>query len=102
MTTKDAIKHLSYKIAFAKQCDEKWAGGIHIDALEIAVRAMAEERKKGKWIITDLYNNRVWHCNCSECGEDPLHFISGTEDWWLNKLPTYCPSCGAEMEKTDV
>lgn len=61
------------------------------------------ERKKGKWIITDTYNNQIWHCDCSECGEDPLHFISGSEDWWLNKLPKFCPYCGADMreEKTD-
>jgi hypothetical protein len=55
------------------------------------------KRKKGKWIITDTYNNRVWHCNCPECGEDPQHFISGTEDWWINKLPNFCPNCGADM-----
>lgn len=63
------------------------------------------ERKKGKWIITDRdIINRVWHCNCSECGEDPQRFISGTEDWWINKLPNFCPNCGADMkeEKNDA
>ena len=97
MTTKDAIKHLSWKISFAKQCDEKWAGGVHIDALEIAVRAMAEERKKGKWIDDGkgLYM-------CSSCGKLWVH-------WWARIVPLnqmckelrYCPMCGAEMEKTD-
>lgn len=73
MTTKDAIKHLSHKIAFAKQCDEKWAGGIHIDALEIAVRAMAEERKKGEWeektVLYDDLSIEQWQsARCSACG----------------------------------
>lgn len=78
-------------------------GYVDVHDIHNAPTADVVEWKKGKWIITDIYNNRVWHCNCSECGEDPLHFISGTEDWWLNKLPNFCPSCGADMreEKTD-
>ena len=78
-------------------------GGRYLNDIDEQPTADVVERKKGKWIITDTYNNQIWHCNCSECGEDPLHFISGSEDWWLNKLPKFCPYCGADMreEKTD-
>lgn len=45
MTKHDAIKHLSYKIAYYKAIDENWADSVSIDALEIAVRAMEENRR---------------------------------------------------------
>lgn len=61
------------------------------------------ERKKGEWIITDIYNGMVWKCHCSECGELAMNFVSGLGDWWMKKLPNFCPNCGADMreEKTD-
>ena len=87
MTTKNAIKHLSYKISYAKSIGEKWAYGIHIDALEIAVRAMTEERKQGKW-IEDGYLSLPAVCSC--CGEQGQRF-------WK-----FCSYCGADMrEETD-
>ena len=53
--------------------------------------------KVGKWILTDVEGNRIWHCSCSECGKDPQDYIGGSENWWLikNKLPKYCPKCGS-------
>lgn len=87
MTTKDAIKHLSYKIAYYKGIEQKkWADSVSIDALEIAVRAMAEERKKAKWI------KRGRMVQCPECGR----FTTIQEN--------YCPSCGLDMreEKQDA
>ena len=45
MTKHDAIKHLSYKIAFCKGADRMWVDGVNVDALEIAVRAMAENQR---------------------------------------------------------
>ena len=85
MTKHDAIKHLSYKIAFAEQYDERWADNVRIDALEIAVRAMAEERKKGKWI--DEPN--CWY-RCSYC-KSHYPSIKGTMEY------NFCPNCGADM-----
>ena len=62
-----------------------------------------QEPKTGHWILTDVEGNRVWHCNCSECGKDPQDYIGGSENWWLikNKLPKFCPNCGAKMEAED-
>ena len=55
------------------------------------------ERKKGKWIIDYKETGRIWHCHCSNCGKDPQDHIGGTENWWLVRLPKYCPNCGLPM-----
>jgi len=69
------------------------------DSIDMAIKAL-ENQKTGHWILTDVEGNRVWNCNCSECGKDPQDYIGGSENWWLikNKLPKYCPNCGAKME----
>ena len=55
--------------------------------------------RKGYWIIDDKEGSRIWKCHCSECNKDPQEdFIQGTENWWVNKLPDFCPHCGVDME----
>ena len=39
-----------------------------------------QEPRKGYWILTDVEDNRVWHCHCSECGKDPQDYIGGSEN----------------------
>lgn len=58
-------------------------------------------QKMGRWILTDVEGNRVWHCDCSECKKDPQDYIGGSENWWLikNKLPKYCPNCGVKIQE---
>ena len=95
MTTKDAIKHLSDKIDYAEQCDDKWVDSVSIKALYIAVRAMAEERKKGKWILSDEQrqedvDNGNYRFICSECGKSDIHSKAVTV--------SFCWNCGAKME----
>lgn len=80
MTKHDAIKHLSYKISYYKGIDEKWADSVNIDALEIAVRAMAQKQKKGNWICG-------YEVRCSNCNYKLE----------MTGLPSRCPSCGADM-----
>ena len=64
MTKHDAIKHLSWKISFTQQCSTHWADCVNVDALEIAVRAMAEP-KKGRYIdaeeLKHLLNNSKYY-----------------------------------------
>lgn len=57
-----------------------------------------EEPKAGKWIIDDKEQGRIWHCHCSNCKKDLQDYIGGSENWWLVRLPDYCPNCGAKME----
>lgn len=64
MTKHDAIKHLSYKIAYAEQCDDEWVDSVSIKALYVAVRAMAEP-KKGRYIdaeeLKHILNNSKYY-----------------------------------------
>lgn len=64
MTKHDAIKHLSYKISFCKGADRMWVDGVNVDALEIAVRAMAEPMK-GRYIdaeeLKHILNNSKYY-----------------------------------------
>lgn len=91
MTTKEAMKHLSDKIDYAEQCDDKWVDSVSIKALYVAVRAMAEERKKGKWMRNS--NGTYSCCLCQS-------WIPNEQRYYAN----YCLFCGADMreEKTDA
>lgn len=89
MTTKDAIKHLSYKIFFCKGFGRMRVDGVNVDALEIAARAMAEERKKGYWEYVDDVDYR-----CSICHK----YAYGCLGEVLSGHYKYCPYCGCAME----
>ena len=58
---------------------------------------LEQKPKTGRWILTDVEGDRIWHCKCSECGKDPQDYIYGLEDWWLTygNLPKFCPTCGS-------
>lgn len=90
MTTKEAIKHLSDKIDYAEQCDDKWVDSVSIKALYVAVRAMAEERKNGKWLDGEDPSCFGWDAfiQCSVCGYKRK---------WDGEIFDFCPSCGADM-----
>ena len=55
----------------------------------------------GYWMIEEDILNRIHHCRCSRCNKDPQDYVEGTEDWWLGKLPNYCPTCGENMIEED-
>lgn len=52
---------------------------------------------EGHWIIDNKDKYRIWQCRCSNCKKDPQVFIGGTEDWWVTRLPAFCPNCGSKM-----
>lgn len=56
------------------------------DALEMAIEALGQEPKRGKW-LNYLKEGLKW--KCSECGS------KYTTPWH------YCPNCGARMESDD-
>ena len=39
---------------------------------------------------------------CSECGKYANNFVGGTDEWWDNDKPNYCPNCGAKMIENDL
>lgn len=67
-----------------------------IDSMKIVVR-----QSKSYWINLDIEGYNIYNCKCSKCSKSPLNFVGGSENWWMIKLPKYCPNCGSEME-TDI
>lgn len=67
------------------------------EVLDMAIKALEQKAKTGRWILTDVERDRIWSCNCSECGKDILDYIYGSEEWWLiyGNLPKFCPTCGS-------
>lgn len=68
-----------------------------LEVFAVAKEALEQKPKTGRWILTDVERDRIWRCNCSECGKDPQDYIYGSEDWWLTygNLPKFCPTCGS-------
>ena len=62
-------------------------------ALEMAIQALSQEQKSGKWIEMDGYDGDVYY-DCSECGES-WTTIEGTP--WDNGMK-FCPNCGSAMK----
>ena len=64
MTKHDAIKSLSHSISSAKIDKSMWVDNVNVNALEIAVRAMAEP-KKGRYIdaeeLKHILNNSKYY-----------------------------------------
>ena len=64
-------------------------------ALILAIKALEQEQKSGKWIeLPKALNPNENPCKCSECG----HILS-----FMNYYPksNFCPNCGAKMESED-
>lgn len=103
MTREEAIEAnknlLEYMKITNKQEPDCQFSQDNISALDMAIKALEQKPKTGHWILTDVERDRIWRCNCSECGKDPQDYICGSEDWWLiyGNLPKFCPNCGAKM-----
>lgn len=93
MTREEALERLKY---IARE-DDSHITTADIESLEMAIKALEQKPKTGHWILTDVERDRIWRCNCSECGKDPQDYIGGSEDWWLiyGNLPKFCPTCGS-------
>lgn len=60
-----------------------------------------EEVVHAHWIVDDKEGRKIWHCHCSNCKKDPQDCIGGTDDWWMVRLPHFCPNCGAKMDENE-
>ena len=69
--------------------------GEQVDALEMAIKALEQEPKIGRWIEKDGYDGDTYY-DCSECGES-WTTIEGTP--WNNGMK-FCPNCGARMAES--
>lgn len=61
----------------------------------IAEQPVIEERKKGKWIEKDEYNDTYYEC--SACGASWVTIEGTPQDNHLN----FCPNCGADMRSEE-
>lgn len=57
------------------------------EALKMAIKALEQKPKRGKWIAID-----DTHSQCMECGA--IFCITSSNEWEVN----YCPNCGARVE----
>ena len=84
----DALDNHKYSNQFCEEHDIDWS--INLDMAHIIINYLppvTPKEKTGHWIITDVEGNRVWHCNCSECGnKDPQDYnIGSSGNWWKIK-----------------
>ena len=83
MTNKEAIEILSTRLERYCCTDED------IKALDLAIEALKNTPKKGKWLYTppDIKNGVVGACICSICGKTGYTTLN------------FCSYCGADMRE---
>ena len=89
MTREEAIEHAKEQLEIF--------GGEHREFIELAIKALEQEPKTGRWIAQDIHNCHT-NFKCSECGyiHSFMHLYGKpTADY------TYCPKCGAKMAESE-
>lgn len=70
--------------------------GEQIEALDMAIKALEQQPKTGKWIEEDVFDGELVY-RCSECGE-PFWLENGTPK---DNEYNFCPKCGAKMAESE-
>ena len=97
MTREEAINNLNMiSVAFV-EAETKEQRKIIDDTFNMAIKALEQEPKTGRWIEKDGYDGDTYY-DCSECGES-WTTIEGTP--WNNGMK-YCPNCGANMGSEEL
>lgn len=94
MTKKEAIGWLEKDIKLHEVFNETKHQNKVLEALEMAIKALEQEPKRGEWI--DKGNFYI----CSECGKRMPYAVLGSK---LSRayafMSDYCPNCGARMKR---
>lgn len=53
---------------------------------------------RGKWVNYAGKHDRGMDLRCSICNLRASNFVGGSDEWWDNSKPNYCPNCGAKMD----
>lgn len=70
------------------------------EALEMAIKALEQEPRKGHWIEGQTDNPKIHNILCSCCFEGyPSKGHANSQ--YTKKKFQYCPNCGAEMESEE-
>lgn len=119
MTREEAIRKMEFcKNAYQKLIDEEVDNGTFVgtgvngvwkadtpltkaysdmvDACDMAINALEQEPKTGKWIEEDIFDGDVAY-RCSVCNE-LFCLMEGTPK---DNEYNYCPNCGAKMEVSE-
>lgn len=54
--------------------------------------------KHGNWVNYAGKHDRGMDLRCSICNLRASYFVGGSDEWWDNSKPNYCPNCGAKMD----
>lgn len=87
MTDEEMVYYLEHAdVTVGQKCKTKTA-----EAIEKALKIIATQPKRGKWIVTNDYVTTAYgsldYYRCSYCGEDSL------------EEGNFCPNCGADMRE---
>lgn len=85
MTREEAVFYIKGLQKTYASMDKKVA-----EAVEVAIKALEQDQKQGKWIEREDPNGDIYY-DCSECGESFV-LIEGTPS---ENLYNYCPNCGS-------
>ena len=97
MTNDLTIKQAVGELKAMKEHIEPYMSVVGVTAYDMAIKALEQQPKSGKWIFHKPFDNGRKNCNeCIECSQCHI---------WLNydfyaKTP-YCPNCGADMRGED-
>ena len=65
----------------------------NVKALDVAIKAIQEDSKTGRWVLDENQTHVEKTYHCSECNYSA---------WGEDEKTDYCPGCGAEMIKTEI
>ena len=87
MTNKEAIALIkSWR-------SEEYMSVLLVEAIDIAIKALENEHKKGKQIVDDEDEIYMW---CSQCEQGKRY----SQSLYVKKT-NFCPNCGADMREAD-
>ena len=99
MPNNDYIKRVDAKKAIFEWCRETADIRSWYEVIDEVPAAEVAEVTHGRWIERDLDNFRKYECACSECG---ARYIGNYDQYCEPAEFSYCPNCGAKMDKEEV